>query len=120
MENTMNISEITSWVGFVVFGGGLYCLYSCIMMKLKGIINENLLLNKEVRFKKCKNKEAYIKEMFPSLLVFSIFTTICGGVDLINTFVVEVGRLYVLSLVLFIAAFCWFMVQSKKCRDRYY
>ena len=120
MENTANMGDITSWVGFMVFGGGLYCLYSCIMMKLKGYINESLLLNKEARFKKCKNKEAYIKELFPSFLVFSIFTTICGGVDLINTFVTDIGTLYVITLVLFIAAFVWFMVTSKKCRDRYY
>lgn len=120
MENTMNVGELTSWVGFMVFGGGIYCLYSCFIMKFKGIINENLLLNKEVRYKKCKNKEAYIKEIFPSLLVFSIFTTFCGGVDLVNTFVGDLGKLYVISLALFVASFVWFMVQSKKCRDRYY
>ena len=65
MDNAFNIIEVTSWVGLLALCGGLYCLYSCIMMKVKGEINEGLLLNKEVRYKKCKDKEAYIKEVFP-------------------------------------------------------
>ena len=72
--NGASVNDITSWVGILVFGGGIYCLYSAIMMKTKGIINENILLNKENRFKKCKNKEAFIKELFPSFITFSILT----------------------------------------------
>ena len=49
MDNAFNIIEVTSWVGLLALCGGLYCLYSCIMMKVKGEINEGLLLNKEVR-----------------------------------------------------------------------
>lgn len=118
--NGASVNDITSWVGILVFGGGIYCLYSAIMMKTKGIINENILLNKENRFKKCKNKEAFIKELFPSFITFSILTTFCGAVDMINTFVVEINMLYIISLVLFVAGFVWFMVTSKKCKDKYY
>ncbi len=120
MNNTFNINEVTSWVGILALCGGLYCLYSCIMMKLKGEINESLLLNKEVRFKKCKDKDAYIKEVFPAFLTFSILTTLCGTIDLINTFVTPIYKVYIVSLVLFVLGFAWFMVQSKKSRDRYY
>lgn len=120
MDFSASVNDVTSWVGILVFGGGIYCLYSCIMMKVKGVINENLLLNKESRFKKCKNKDAYIKELFPSFLTFSILTTACGAIDMINTFLVDIYIAYVISLVLFIAGFIWFMVTSKKCKDRYY
>ncbi len=120
MDLTASLNDMTSWVGILVFGGGIYCLYSCLMMKFKGIINENLLLNKESRFKKCKNKEAYIKELFPSFLTFSILTTACGAIDMINTFLVEMYVAYVVSLVLFVAGFVWFMTASKKCKDKYY
>lgn len=116
----MDIINVTSWVGILALFGGLYCLYSCIMMKLKGEINESLLLNKEVRFKKCKDKDAYIKEVFPAFLTFSILTTCCGAIDMINTFVTPIHELYVVSLILFVLGFVWFMTQSKKSRDRYY
>ena len=115
-----DMAELTSWVGILVFAGGLYCLYACAQMKFKGIINENILLNKESRFKKCKDKESYIKEMFPTFLMFAFTTTFCGAIDMINTFVVEVGVLYVISLVLFIIGFIVFMLKSKKCKDKYY
>ena len=118
--DTFNVIEVTSWVGILALCGGLYCLYSCFMMKFKGEINEGLLLNKEVRYKKCKDKDAYIKEVFPSFLIFSILTTACGAIDLINTFVTSIYTLYIISLVLFVLGFAWFMVQSKKSRDRYY
>ena len=120
MDNAFNIIEVTSWVGLLALCGGLYCLYSCIMMKVKGEINEGLLLNKEVRYKKCKDKEAYIKEVFPSFLIFSILTTACGAIDLINTYVTSIYPVYLASLVLFVLGFAWFMMQSKKSRDRYY
>lgn len=120
MDNSFNIIEVTSWVGLLAFCGGLYCLYSCIMMKVKGEINEGLLLNREVRYKKCKNKEAYIKEIFPSFLTFSVLTTACGAIDLINTYVISIYPVYLISLVLFILGFAWFMTQSKKSRDKYY
>ena len=118
--NTFNINEVTSWVGILALCGGLYCLYSCLMMKMKGVINEGLLLNKEARFKKCKDKDAYIKDVFPSFLTFSILTTACGAIDMINTFVTPIYTVYLVSLVLFVLGFAWFMIQSKKCRDRYY
>ena len=120
MNNTFNINEVTSWVGILALCGGIYCLYSCIMMKIKGEINEGLLLNKEVRYKKCKDKDAYIKEVFPAFLTFSILTICCGAIDMINTFVTPLYKVYVASLVLFVLGFAWFMVQSKKSRDKYY
>ena len=118
--DTFNVNDVTGWVGFLAFGGGIYCLYASIMMKWKGVINEGILLNKENRFKKCKNKDAYIKELFPSFFTFAVLTTFCGAVDMINTFVTDIYILYLISLVLFIAGFFWFMATSKKCKDKYY
>ncbi len=115
-----DFASMTGWVGILVFAGGLYCLYACAQMKFKGIINENILLNKEFRFKKCKDKDAYIREMFPTFLLFSILTTACGAIDMMNTFLYEMGVVYFISLILFILGFILFMVKSKKCKDKYY
>lgn len=115
-----DFTSMTSWVGILVFGGGLYCLYACAQMKFKGIINENILLNKDSRMKKCKDKDAYIREMFPTFLLFSILTTACGAIDMINSFVAPMGTAYFVSLILFIIGFVLFMTKSKKCKDKYY
>ena len=115
-----DITSLTGWVGLLVLGGGLYCLFACVQMKLKGIINENILLNKDARGKKCKDKAGYIKEIFPTFLIFSLTTTFCGVVDMINTYVTSAEILYLISLVLFIVGFILFMVKSKKCKDKYF
>mgnify|MGYP003296399784 CR=1 FL=1 len=53
-------------------------------------------------------------------LTFSVLTTACGAIDLINTYVISIYPVYLISLVLFILGFAWFMTQSKKSRDKYY
>lgn len=114
------MKDMTSWVGLVVLFCGLYSLYAAFQMKVKGIINTNLLLPKSMAHKKCKDTAAYIKEMFPALLVFAVATTICGTLDLLNSFVVEIDVFYYVSLVLFLLSFVWFMVRAKKTREKYY
>ena len=115
-----DINSITGWVGLLVLGGGIYCLFACAQMKFKGIINENILLNKDSRMKKCKDKEGYIKDIFPTFLLFALTTTFCGATDVINTYVVNIEKVYLVSLVLFVIGFILFMVKSKKCKDMYY
>lgn len=114
------MKEATSWVAVVVFGFGLYCLWAAFQLKVKGEINNSLLLGKEYVYKTCKDKEGYIKEMFPHLLTFGIITTACGTIDLINTFVKNVAILYYISLVLFVLDFIWFTKISINMKKKYY
>lgn len=114
------MDDMTSWVGMLVFGCGLYCFYAAFQLKVKGIINANILLSKDMISKTCKDKEAYIKEMFPVLLFFAFVTTLCGAVDIINSFVKKVGFVYYIAVGLFIVGFILFMVKSKKLKQKYY
>ena len=50
------MKEATSWVAVVVFGFGLYCLWAAFQLKVKGEINNSLLLGKEYVYKTCKDK----------------------------------------------------------------
>ena len=97
-----NMTDMTNFVGILVFAFGIYSLYAAFQMKVKGEINSSLLLSKELIYKKCKDKEAYIKEVFPVLLMFSIVTTLCGAIDMINSFVVDISVAYYISLALFV------------------
>lgn len=114
------MKDMTSWVGIVVLFCGFYCLYASYQMKCKGVINANLLLPKNMAYKKCKDTQSYIKEMFPTLLIFAIATTLCGMIDIINSFLVDIDVVYYISLVLFLLSLVLFMIKAKKTRERYY
>ena len=116
----MDMKYMTSWVGIAVLFCGCYCLYAAYQMKWKGVINTNLLLPKNMAFKKCKDTQGYIKEMFPTLLIFAIATTLCGAIDIVNSFLVSIEIAYYISLVLFLLSLVLFMVKAKKTREKYY
>lgn len=114
------MQDMTNIVGVLVLGCGLYCLYAAFQMKAKGEINSSLLLTKELAYKKCKDKEAYIKEVFPILLLFAITTTLCGAIDMINSFVVDISVAYLISVVVFVIVFIIFITKTSKARKKYY
>lgn len=120
MGDMANMTDMTNFVGILVFGFGIYSLYAAFQMKVKGEINSSLLLSKELIYKKCKDKEAYIKEVFPVLLVFAIVTTLCGAIDIINSFVVDISIVYFISLAAFVAVFAVFVVKTTNARKKYY
>lgn len=115
-----NMTDMTGWVGIVVFLCGLYCLYAAAMMKTRGVINQTILLGKEARNKKCKDKEGFIKKMFPQLLLFGIVTTACGAADMINTYVVDIFMINTIMLGAFILEFLWFARVSMEARNKFY
>lgn len=120
MGDMANMTDMTNFVGILVFGFGIYSLYAAFQMKVKGEINSSLLLSKELIYKKCKDKEAYIKEVFPVLMLFAIVTTLCGAVDVINSFVVDISLAYFISIGVFVVVFALFVVKTTKARKKYY
>ncbi len=112
--------DATNWVGFLVFACGLYAIYAAYQMKCKGIINTTMLLSKDTMYKTCKDKEGYIKEMFPVLTIFAVVTTLSGAVDIINSYVMDVEILYYIVLVVFVAVFLWFAATTKRLKEKYY
>ena len=114
------MADVTSWVGIVVFACGIYCLYATILMKTKGEINQNILLGREYQFKKCKDTEAYIREMFPHLCLFAIVTTLSGLVDMINSFITDVFYINIVMMIIFIVELIVFSRMSLKLKKKYY
>lgn len=114
------MQDATSWVGILVFACGLYCLYAAFMMKTKGVINGTILLGKDYQYKKCKNKEAYIKEVLPHLALFAVLTTAAGAADMINSFITDIFVINIVLLVAFIVEFIWFSQVALKAKKKYY
>lgn len=107
---------------FGIFGlvCGIYCLYAYFMMKVKKEVNGTILLPKEARFRKCKDLDAYCREMSAPLLTLGIIVTAYGAVDLYNTFVKNTGMLFIIMFVLVWVALIWFVVAVRKCNKKYY
>ena len=114
------MQDVTNLIGVLVLFCGIYCLYAAFQMKVRGEINTSLLLTKELMYKTCKDKEAYIQEMFPTLLIFAVATTLCGALDVINSYVVEVSIPYFISLGVFLITFVLFVTKSSILRKKYY
>ena len=59
-----NMNSMWGIIGVIVCACGVYALYWFYKMKTSGDINATILLGKDFMYKKCKNKEEYIRR-FP-------------------------------------------------------
>lgn len=112
--------DITNWVGILVFVCGIYGVYATYQLKCKGVINSYILLSKDTMYKTCKDKDAYIREIFPAMATFAVCTTLSGAIDMIQSFVTDTGVVYYIALGCFIVTFFWFTITNKKLKDKYY
>ena len=60
-----NINSMWGIIGIIVCACGVYALYWFYKMKTTGDINATILLGKDFMYKKCKNKDEYIRKVFP-------------------------------------------------------
>ena len=82
-----NMNSVWGFIGIIVFACGVYAIYSYIKMKKDGEINASILLGKDFMYKKCKDKEAYIKKVGPALLGFGFVAIVYGILDVIHCYV---------------------------------
>lgn len=98
---------------FVV--AGLYVIYGWFVMVKNGEIKTEILMNKDVNLRKCKDLEGYKKFIAPKMLSFGIACLVLGGVGLLNTYVVSIPSIiYIICMVLFMVVLVWFATQMKK------
>ena len=83
-------------------------------------INEALLLGRSYDEYKCKDKEGFIKEALPAVLVFACTAVIYGVVDFIHCFVQPLGFVDAIGLVLFLAVLVWYLAYTSKLKKRYF
>lgn len=78
---------------------GIYAFNSWYQLKLTKDLTKSVLLPKEVNVKKCKDKEAYIKETLPKLLILGITALLYGAIELVNSMVKSIPTLITISLI---------------------
>ena len=108
------------FIGINAFGCGIYALYAFIQMKRTGEINASLLLGKEYVYKKCKNKEEYIRKAGPALLVLGIVATLYGALDVVHCYVYHMDLIDNVGMGVFFLALIWFAYYTTKLKRKYF
>lgn len=115
-----NMDSVWGIIGIIVLACGLYAIYAFIKMKTTGEINASLLLGKEYTYKKCKNKEAYVKKAGPALLVFGIVALVYGIIDVVHCYVYPMGVADTVGMVIFFVVLVAFAVYTTKIKKEYF
>ena len=115
-----NYDSLWGFIGILVLACGIYAVYSYIKMKKDGEINASLLLGKDYMYKKCKDKEGYIRKAGPALLVFGLVSLAYGVVDVIHCYVHPMKAADVAGMIIFFIVLVWFAVYTARLRRRYF
>ena len=115
-----NMDSIWGFIGVIVFACGVYALYAFIKMKMTGEINATLLLGKDYIYKKCKNKDAFIKKVGPALLVFGIVALVYGAIDVIHCYVYSMEIVDTVGMIVFFIVLVAFAVYTTKLKREYF
>jgi uncharacterized membrane protein len=104
----------------IIIACGIYVLNGYYQLKTKGIIKEGLLLPKGFPATRCKDKEGYISEMSPKLLIYGITLLLCGILSYLQNLFQLFGLFYLLMLAVFLGVTIWFTKQTKKAIMKYF
>lgn len=106
--------------GIFSLGCGLYALYSYYLLKFKKEINGSMLLPKGVDVRNCKDIKGYCVDAQKPLLPLGIVVTLCGAVDLFNTYFggVDVLFFFMMGAVLVVVVF--YSIRIKKINQKYF
>lgn len=114
------MGSMFSLIDVLIVGSGAYILYIFYQLKFAKEIKAGLLLPKGVDPKRCKDKEGYIKDMSPKVLVYGITALVCGIIGIIEDEYQILGNYYLLVLVVFLIITIWFASQGKKAVAKYW
>lgn len=115
--NDMNI--IFGIVGMLC---GFYALRSWYQVRKTGDIKKSVLYpaNSSGLVKRCKDKEAYIKETLPKLLILGIMAEIYGAVEVYNAIVMPIKGALIASMVATGAVLLWAGISASKMNKKYF
>lgn len=108
------------FIGIIAFCCGIYAMYAYIQMKRTGEINASLLLGKEYVYKKCKNKEEYIRKAGPALLVLGIVAAVYGALDIVHCYVYHMDLIDNIGMGIFFLVLIWFAYYTTKLKRKYF
>lgn len=114
------MDSMNSLIDILICFSGLYVLYSYFLMRFKKELKEGILISKNTPIKKCKDKEGYMREIQPKVLIFGLATTLCGVLGMAESRYHFLGMYYLAVIGVFLAVTAWFAFVQKKLTEKYW
>ena len=111
---------MNTFFAVIGIGVGLYCLYAYVMMKTKKQITNSIFLPQELRIKKCKDIDGYIKMTSVPLLLLGIGTLIYGILEAINEYVTNLGNIPLIGSMVVLVLIFIFAYVTRKANQKYF
>ncbi|MCI6060766.1 MAG: hypothetical protein MR729_06425 [Dorea sp.] len=115
MDRTMDIL-----FGLLGVGCGAYCIYSSIHMTKTQTIDEKILLGKDTKASKCKDKAAFLKEVIPYVVILGIVALIYGVIQLVDVVIGLPATYIVIGLVAFVVATVLYAIFIPRAARKYF
>ena len=115
------MNDMFGILDLIVLFAAFYIAFQWYRMKFKGEIRTGLLLNNDVIVEKCMDKENYMREASPLLLILAIAAFIEAAIGIYNSNVAELPMVISLGgVILFIVILFWFGIRSRKLYLKYW
>ena len=107
-------------VDIVIAGFGFYALYCGLLLKNKNIVTKQILVSKNMEFKKCRDIEGYKNFMVIRIIICSIIIIILGCLNVLNDFLKFSNILQKIVFIPLLGAIVWFAVFSRNGQKNYF
>lgn len=109
------------FLDLIVVGAALYILYAWFMLTYKSKITTGLLVSKTCNVKKCKDLDAYKKEIGWKTLLTGLTSLASGCLGLYQDYVAMLPQaIYWFFFILFFVILIWFGLQAKKAEEKFF
>ena len=98
---------------------GAYVVYAAVVMKTKGKIINNVILNKCKDESAIRNKKEFVRFLYWKLLLFGILIMFAGVMNLINSYTLHSGTVTIVSCCLFGAALVGYGIVVNIALEKY-
>ncbi len=70
--------------------------------------------------KRCKDKDGYINETLPKLLIVGFFAELYGAAEIYNALIAPIGTILGVIMILLFVVLVWIMISVKKMNEKYF
>lgn len=113
----MNSDSFMILFDVIIFGYGLYMIYSAYQMK-KTHQPSNLIIN-QTELVGARDVKGFCEAMFQPLVLFGILAMLYGVAGFVNDKYLNVPMANLVSVALFLILCFWFLKQTKKYKAKY-
>ncbi len=105
-------------VTLVIFGYGVYLIYSCIQMKNTGEIPK-MMINNKINLERAKDIPGYINYMYVRTIVFGIIICIISAILIAAEYVTFDPLFLIIVQFLYFAIIILYTVRTVKAQNKF-